>query len=160
DLMADAGSTNPFADPTATEPHHYPVHYTLTIAGDTASAGNQLRFGPSRLAFIVYRLVVPDHGVHRAGGGALPAGTLGGPGGPQRALQPCPFANTDSSLAWLIMSLRAADFDEAADVLQNAFSHTAATLVGGTGACASASSSVTFEKSGEPGGGFPNPDTT
>ena len=69
DIMADAGSTNPFADPTATEPHGYPVHYTLTIGGDTASAGNHLLFGPSRLAFIVYRLVVPDHGVNREGGG-------------------------------------------------------------------------------------------
>jgi hypothetical protein len=90
----------------------------------------------------------------------LPAVTVVGPGGAQRTLQPCPFANTDSSLARLILSLRAADFDEAADFLQTAFSRAAATLVGGTGSCASASSSVTFEKAGEPGGFFPNPDTT
>ena len=159
-LRADAGSTNPFADPTATEPHAYPVHYTLTIDGAHASSVNHIRFGPSRLAFIVYRLVVPDQGVNRKGGVPLPAVTVVGPGGEQRPLQPCPFASTDSSLARLILSLRAADFDEAADFLQNVFNRAAARLFGGTGSCEAASSSVTFEKSGEPGGFFPNPDTT
>jgi hypothetical protein len=86
--------------------------------------------------------------------------TVVGHGGEQRPLPPCPFASTDSSLARLILSLRAADFDEAADFLQNAFRRAALTLVGGTGSCASASSVVTFEKLGEPGGFFPNPDTT
>ena len=48
--------------------------------------------------------------------------TVVSPGGDRRELQPCPFADTDSSRARLIMSLRAGGFDEAATFLQNAFS--------------------------------------
>ena len=157
EIAPDPGSTNPFATPSAPGADQY----TVTISASPAGAANALRVGGSRLALIVYRVYVPDHGFDRTGGAGVPAVSLVAPNGQVRQLRACPFADAESSLSHLLLVLRASGFPEAADFLQRLF--TAALPLLGTGTCpASPPGAAPIPFMIVPPGpdAFPNPHTT
>lgn len=114
DVRPDAGSSNPFAVPAATGPHRY----TIAIGAPAAGAANTMRLAPGRVTFVVYRIYLPDQGLDRTGKVGLPAVNVLDAGGGERRLQPCPFADTEASLAGLILLLRANGLNDAAEFLQ------------------------------------------
>lgn len=113
DIIPDPGSTNPFAVPSATGLRNY----TLTISSSASNAPNTLR-AEGGLAFVVFRVYLPDQGVHRTGGMGLPVVSLVAPSGDVRRLEPCPFAEAETSLPDLVSLLRAGGFFGAADLLE------------------------------------------
>jgi hypothetical protein len=116
--LARALGTNPFASKLPPPADNTLNTYRLQISRTPASSGNNLRFGASRLQFIVYRVYAADSSYDRTGGAMVPSVTLVAPNGSSRQLQPCPFADTDSSLANLILLLRVNGFTDAANFLQ------------------------------------------
>jgi hypothetical protein len=92
DIVPDPGSSNPFMfDPAGQD-----RNYTVTINQDNSSAVNHLRLGNSQLAYVLYRIYVPDRGLGRSAGVALPAVTLLAQGGTSYPLQPCQPAAADT----------------------------------------------------------------
>jgi hypothetical protein len=158
DITPDSGSTNPFATPLAPGSHAY----TVTISASPGGATNALRVGGSRLAFVVYRVYVPDQGFDRTGGVGVPAVSLVAPDGRVRSLRPCPFADTESGLSHLLLLLRASGFPGPADVLQGLLT-TPHPLLLAPGSCPPsppAPAPITFTTATSGPGFFPNPHTT
>jgi hypothetical protein len=87
-IRPDAGSVNPFAAPSPT-----PQTYTVAIIG-IGGAANSLNGGGGGLVFVIYRVIVPDQGLNRAGGVDLPSVAVRGAGGTQQ-LHPCPFMQAE-----------------------------------------------------------------
>ena len=112
-ITPDPGSTNPFAALSASLPQNYSV---VISHGPTGSA-NSLRVGGSRLAFVVFRVYLPDMGIDKTGGFGLPLVSLIAPNGSVRRLQPCPFADAETSATSLIAQLAQNGFIEAANFL-------------------------------------------
>jgi hypothetical protein len=112
-IVADPGSTNPFAPPGS----EVTGNYTVTIGAANPGSGNFLSAGGSRFAFIVYRIFLPDQGSDRTGGVGVPAVTLTDFSGNLRTLRPCPFAEAETSLGNLILLLEAAGMSDAAKFL-------------------------------------------
>ena len=110
-IRPDAGSVNPFAAPSPPTSQTY----TMTING-TGGTGNSLNVGESGLVFVIYRVIVPDQGLNRAGGVDLPSVTVRGIAG-TRQLQPCPFMPAELSLGAMIPILAASGYSEAAGFL-------------------------------------------
>jgi hypothetical protein len=48
----------------------------VTIGASNVGSSNFLSVGGNRLAFLVYRVIVPDQGVDRSGGVGVPAAAL------------------------------------------------------------------------------------
>ncbi len=119
-IAPDPGSTNPFATPTASGPRTY----TVTVGASGSGPANTLSVGGSRLAFLVYRVIVPDKGLDKSGGVGAPVVSLVGRDGSVHRLQPCPFANRESSIGNMIPVLIASGFSEAAGFLQNVLAAT------------------------------------
>jgi len=67
-IRPDAGSVNRFA---ANSPNT-PQTYTVAING-VGGTGNSLNVGRDGLVFVIYRVIVPDQGLSRAGGVDLPS---------------------------------------------------------------------------------------
>jgi len=137
-------------------------NYRIQVSPNAGTSGNNLQLGGSRLAFIVYRVYAPDQNRTRRGGVDLPAVTLVATDGNERTLQPCPFADAESSLSNLIILLRVNGFTDAANFLQGIL-RGANQLRLGTGSCAPdqpAPTAVTFEIATLGADFFPNPQTT
>jgi hypothetical protein len=113
-IAPDPGSTNPFATSIANGNHDYSV----TISAGNMGAPNMLPAGGTRLVFIVYRVYLPDQELDRTGGVGLPAISLVGRNGNVRRLRPCPFADAETSLGNLIISLAVNGFNDAANFLR------------------------------------------
>ena len=73
--------------------------------------------GTGPLAFIFYRVIVPDQGLDKSGGVGVPAVNLLAGNGSVRQLQPS-FASAESSFGNMIPILAASGFSEAAAYLQ------------------------------------------
>ena len=114
DIAPDPGSTNPFATPIAGGRHTYSLSVSTTPSG----SGNMLRVGGSRLAFVVYRVYLPDQGLDRTGAVGLPEVRMVAPDGRVRRLRPCPFADAETSLGNLAIALAISGFNDAAQFLQ------------------------------------------
>lgn len=158
EITPDPGSTNPFATPRAPGAHTY----TVTIRARPGDATNALRVGGSRLAFVVYRVYVPDQGFDRTGGVGVPAVSLVAPDGQVRSLGPCPFAAAESGLTHLLLVLRASGFPGTADVLQGLLTAPQPLRLA-PDSCPSSPPSpapITFTSAASGPGFFPNPDTT
>jgi hypothetical protein len=112
-IAPDPGSSNPFATPAPSGARNYTV--TVGVGGPS----NLLHVGSTRLAFIVYRVYLPNKGLDRTGGVGLPTVTLVASNGSERNLLPCPFANAETSLGNLIIALSVNGFSEAASFLQS-----------------------------------------
>lgn len=116
DIVPDRGRSNPFA--IATRSGSKRDSYTVTIGASNVGSSNFLSVGGNRLAFLVYRVIVPDQGLDRSGGVGVPAVTLVAQDGSMRRLPPCPFAAAASSLGNMIPVLIASGFTEAAQFIQ------------------------------------------
>ena len=112
-ITPDPGSSNPFATPNPSGARNYAV--TVGASGPS----NLLKVGSTRLAFIVYRVYLPNEGLDRTGGVGLPAVSLVASNGTERALLPCPFADAETSLGNLIIALSVNGFTEGASFLQS-----------------------------------------
>jgi len=110
-IRPDAGSVNPFTAPSPNTPQTY----TVAING-IGGAANSLAVGGDGLVFIIYRVIVPDQGLNRAGGVDLPSVAIRGAGGTQQ-LHPCPFMQAELSLGAMIPILAASGYSEAAGFL-------------------------------------------
>jgi hypothetical protein len=116
DIVPDRGRSNPFA--IATRSGSKRDSYTVAIGASNVGSSNFLSVGGNRLAFLVYRVIVPDQGLDRSGGVGVPAVTLVAQDGSMRRLPPCPFAAAASSLGNMIPVLIASGFTEAAQFIQ------------------------------------------
>ena len=135
--------------------------YRLQISRASASSGNTLGFGASRLQFIVYRVYAADSSYDRTGGAQVPSVTLVAPNGTSRQLRSCPFADADTSLANLILLLRVNGFTDAANFLQGILA-AAGQLRFGAGSCTGQppSPNPVFAPATLGADFFPNPQTT
>jgi hypothetical protein len=160
DIAPDPGGTNPFASTNAVGPYNY----TVTIGG--VGSANHLQFGGTRLAFVIYRVYVPDKGLNRMGGVALPSVSVVAADGHTRALEPCPFANVTASPTSLIRFFQSQGFPDTANTLQAVATGDLDDLFLGDGnSCNSnspSSGAVTFAPNSTNGRfrPFPNPATT
>jgi len=114
DIVPDPGSTNPFATPTVGGSQTY----TVSMSASEPAAPNRLHITGSRVAFVVYRLYLPDQGRDPTEGVGLPAVNVVAPNGAVRQLQPCPFTDAETRLPELISLLAASGFLDAASHLQ------------------------------------------
>lgn len=114
DIAPDPGSTNPFQTSGASGPENY----TITISAGKPGAGNFLSSAGTPLVWVVFRVYLPDKGLDATGGAGLPAVTLIDTGGNTHVLQPCPFAEAETSLGGMIILLRANGFTDAANFVQ------------------------------------------
>ena len=121
DIVPDSGGSNPFRM-TATGSGSANASYTVNIGAGNAGSANFLSVRGNRLAFMVYRVIVPDKGLDRTGGVGVPAVSLVAQDGTVRRLRPCPFASAESSLGNMIPVLIASGFTEAAGFLQGILS--------------------------------------
>ena len=115
DIAPDPGSVNPFKTSTATGTNTY----TVTVGPSSLGSSNSLSVGASPLAFLVYRVIVPDRGLNRAGGVDVPSVTLVAQDGSESRLRACPFASAESSLGAMVPLLIASGFSQAADFIQS-----------------------------------------
>ncbi|MBV9248729.1 MAG: hypothetical protein JO227_05720, partial [Acetobacteraceae bacterium] len=156
-IAPDTGSTNSFATPGA-KPYGA---YTLTIGAGTGGSSNRLSAGGTRIAFVVYRLYLPDMGLDNKGGVPLPTISLVASNGTVRELRPCPFADAETSLVNLVALLNLNGFGQAANFLQQILLLANQRGIN-TGLCNPAQpgpTAVTFAQL-PAGGFFPNPQTT
>ena len=70
------------------------------------------------MAFAVYRVYLPNQGLDRTGAAGVPAVSLVAADGSVRRLQTCPFADAESSLGNMIITLAENGFVDAANFLQ------------------------------------------
>jgi hypothetical protein len=102
DANLQPGDANPFATPAPAGSGNY----TLSIGSNASGSENVLSTGGAPFVFIVYRVYLADQDKDRTGGVGLPAVSLTDLSGNTRNLQPCPFANAETSLPNLILLLR------------------------------------------------------
>ncbi len=88
DINPDPGSTNPFRQAAQNGTADY---YTVTASRypPTGNETNFLPLGATRLAWIIYRVYVPDKGLSNNAGVPLPSITVVGRDGRSRELPPC-----------------------------------------------------------------------
>jgi hypothetical protein len=156
EIVADAGSTNPFAEPGP----EIAGNYTVTIGAANPGPGNFLSAGGSRFAFIVYRIYLPDQGRDRTGGVGVPAVTLTDFSGNSRPLRPCPFADAETSLGNLILLLEAAGMSDAAKFLGEILTLANQSPLGTCSSNQAGPTAVTFSSAVPGANFFPNPQTT
>jgi hypothetical protein len=111
----DAGSSNPFRRRSSGQQHNY----TVNVGGPSGQT-NQVNFGNTPLAWIIYRIYVANRGLDRMAGVPLPAVTLVDANGGRRSIAPCDTPR-DQQIALLIDDLRADGFDELVDFWQAQF---------------------------------------
>jgi hypothetical protein len=108
----------------------------------------------------VYRVYVADRGLDRTGGVGVPRVTLLAPNGSTRTLQPCPFADAESSLPNLIVLLRLNGFTDAANFLQGILAATNRLTAGSCNLSQPTPAAVTFAPATLGADFFPNIETT
>ncbi|MBV8576900.1 MAG: hypothetical protein JOZ58_17915, partial [Acetobacteraceae bacterium] len=113
-IVRDAGSTNPFSTPVASGVNSY----TVSLSTGGSGSANTLNMGSGPLAYIVYRVILPDQGLDRSGGVGAPVVSLVSKTGGVRRLQSCPFAVAGSSIGNMIPFLVASGFSDAAAALE------------------------------------------
>ena len=160
DIVPDSGGSNPFTM-AATGSRSANASYTVNIGASNGGSPNFLSVGGNRLAFLVYRVIVPDKGLDRSGGVGVPAVTLVAQNGSMRRLRPCPFAGAESSLGNMIPVLIASGFTEAAGFLQGILSAAnQQTSIAGSCIASSPGRQVAVSFGPAPGTDFfPNPPT-
>jgi hypothetical protein len=110
DINPDAGSINPFrTTPVSGEPQDY----TITAGRKAPSSGetNFLQLGDTRLAWIIYRIYVPNEGLQRTAGVPLPAVTVVGHDGKSHTVPPCQSSNDSTMIANLVRTLTSQGLD-------------------------------------------------
>ncbi len=153
--------TNPFAVKLPPPKDNASNTYRMQISRAASPSGNNLGFGASRLQFVVYRVYAADSTYDRTGGAKVPSVTLVASTGMTRQLQPCPFADTDSSVANLILLLRVNGFTDAANYLEGVLM-AAGQLRFGAGSCTGQqqSANLVFAPATLGANFFANPQTT
>jgi hypothetical protein len=116
DIVPDPGHNNPFT--IAPGSRSRTETYTVTMGAGNDGSTNFLGAGGNRLVYVVYRVIVPDQGLDKAGGVGVPTVTLVAQNGVKHRLPPCPFAAAGSSVGNMIPILIASGFTEAAQFLQ------------------------------------------
>ena len=111
----DAGSSNPFLHQSSGQQHNY----TVNVGGPSGQT-NQVNFGNTRLAWIIYRIYVANQGLDRMAGVPLPAVTLVDANGGRQSIALCGTPR-DQQITLLINDLRADGFDLLADYWQIKF---------------------------------------
>jgi len=111
----DAGSSNPFRRRSSGQQHDY----TVNVGGPSGQT-NQVNFGDTPLAWIIYRIYVPNRGLDEMGGVPLPAVTLVDANGGRHSIAPCGTPR-DQQITLLVDDLRADGFDQLADYWQTKF---------------------------------------
>jgi hypothetical protein len=88
DIMPDAGSRNPFVEPAGGAA----TRYTVTVGAGSGPNDIGLDTDPddAALAWVIYRIYVPNEGLDRNAGVPLPAITLVGYDGSTKLLKACP----------------------------------------------------------------------
>jgi hypothetical protein len=115
DINPDPENTNPFRPGSAAGPHNYSV----TISrDDRANYNNYLALGDSRLAWVIYRVYVPNKGLDREGGVDLPAVTLVGRDGSTRPIPSCAFSDLSAAAQAVTMALDSNGFGNIAKWLE------------------------------------------
>jgi hypothetical protein len=117
DIDPDAGSSNPFRRVPSRQQHNYTVN-----VGGASGQSNQINFGNTTLAWIIYRIYIANNGLNRMAGVPLPAVTLVDANGGMHSIAPC---NTPSNqqITLLIDDLRADGLNQLADYWQVQFTH-------------------------------------
>lgn len=119
DIAPKPGSTNPFRPGAQGDKHKYRV----TISTDTpASDRNHIKLGDTPLAWVIYRIYVPNQGLDNAAGVPLPRVTLIALDGTKHPIPACPFKKPAVQLAFLLLELQANGFGPAADMMQALYS--------------------------------------
>ncbi len=117
DITPNAGSVNPFVNP----PNEQPLNYTVNIGGPSGQT-NQVNFGNTQLAWIIYRIYVANRSFSRTAGVALPAVTLVDANGGKHSIAPCQTSR-DQQIVQLINDLRADGLNILADYWQIQFTN-------------------------------------
>jgi hypothetical protein len=117
DINPDAGSSNPFQQTPPLQQHNYTIN-----VGGMAGQSNQVNFGSTTLAWILYRIYVPNQGLNRLAGVPLPTVTLVDASGGTHAIAPC---NTprNQQVNQLINDLQADGLNQLADYWKFKFTH-------------------------------------
>jgi hypothetical protein len=94
DIVPDAGSANPFTPAGAGSSGGT---YTLTVLGPSGTAASNTLLLPTPVGYVVLRVYVPDEGLDREGGVALPQVVLVAPDRSEQTLPVCtpPTAHDD-----------------------------------------------------------------
>jgi hypothetical protein len=148
-LAPDPGSTNPFQPGSISGPHNY----NLTIDGNTTGSANHIHWGNTQIAYVIYRIYVPDIGEDREGGVPFPAVTLVNSNGTAYPTRLCPTATTSSTSSDQLPGL---DTSSASDTSESDTTASSSTSCPTT---QPAPEVVTFVLNTSHGGVFPNPVT-
>jgi hypothetical protein len=114
-INPDAGSSNPFRRRSSGQQHNY----TVNVGGPNGQT-NQVNFGNTPLAWIIYRIYLSNRGLDRMAGVPLPAVTLVDANGGRHSIAPCDTPR-DQQITVLIDDLRADGFNQLADYWQTQF---------------------------------------
>jgi hypothetical protein len=156
DANLQPGDANPFATPAPAGSGNY----ILSIGSNASGSENVLSTGGAPFVFIVYRVYLADQGKDRTGGVGLPAVSLTDLSGNTRNLQPCPFANAETSLPNLILLLRAAGFSNAANFLDQILTLANRSAIAACSVGQPSPAPVIFSTNVPGANFFPNPQTT
>jgi hypothetical protein len=114
-IAPDAGSSNPFRRQSSGQPQNYTVN-----VGGPSGLPNQVNFGDTRLAWVIYRIYISNRGLDRMAGVPLPAVTLVDANGNRQSIAPCGTPQ-DQQISLLINDLRTNGFNQLADYWQVQF---------------------------------------
>src|SRR3974390_435496 len=150
DINPDAGSSNPFQQGSSGQQQNYTVN-----VGGPGGQSNQVNFGATTLAWIVYRIYVPNQGLDRLAGVPLPAVTLVDANGGKHSIAPC---NTprNQQVKLLIDDLRTDGLHRLADYWQFKFTHGDNLGYAPDSSC-QPEDHIVFWIAANTGGYFPNP---
>ncbi len=95
-IVPDLRGENPFVPPGQTA-----GTYTVTVVRDQSQGTNVIRTAPG-VAWVVYRIYLPDEGRNSMGAQALPDVTLTGANANTQTLQPCTDVNAFSDVSALV----------------------------------------------------------
>lgn len=114
-INPDVGSGNPFRQGSSGQQHNY----IINIGGPDAHT-NHVNFGDTPLAWIIYRIYLPNKGLDQMAGVPLPGVTLVDASGRNHSIAPCTTPR-DEQVTRLIGDLRADNLDDLADYWQTKF---------------------------------------
>jgi hypothetical protein len=150
DINPDPGSSNPFQQ-TPQLPQH---NYTVNVGG-MAGQSNQVNFGNTTLAWIIYRIYVPNQGLNMLAGVPLPAVTLVDANGGTHSIAPC-NSPRNQQVNLLIGDLRADGLNLLADYWKYKFTYGDDLGYAPDSSC-QPEDNVVFWIAANTGGYFPNP---
>jgi hypothetical protein len=118
----DAGSINPFRPYQKSGPQLFrssEQSYTVNVGGPNGQS-NHVNFGNTQLAWIIYRIYLPNKGLDRMAGVPLPAVTLVDANNGRHSIPPCGTPR-DQQINVMLDDLRADGFNLLADYWQVQF---------------------------------------